>query len=204
MLPLPTYLPLSHHLKNGDEIIIRAMRLDEIQLFYATVKMAAESNSGYGWDEVQNKRHFCRWYVHDYYNIVYEQSSSGRVISFSNFGASLYSRSRSASALVDGNNIILPEFRGRRLSEEIVEIHMKLAVDCGFTCMIGETAATNLPTLAGMLSGGFFNVGSVPKAVFFRNVGWVDSIVFYRALSKDQKPLHDIVGNVINANRSKL
>jgi len=59
---LPDYLPCRCHIDAGrTEIIVRAMRRDEVVDFYSAVKQVAASGNGYGIDELAGLDYFIRW-----------------------------------------------------------------------------------------------------------------------------------------------
>lgn len=192
LLPLPAYMPFTLTLRGGERVTVRALSTTEVPLFYAALRAAAADGAGYGWDELPSLEYFTRWYVHDFHNYVIEQARpGGKIISFANFGNSLYSRSVDHGVLSDGNNIILPEFRGKRMSEEFLTLHNSIALDCGFTCTFGETAMTSLATLSGMSHIGVFNTGFIPSGIFFKEHGWVDLVTLYYPFGSDVKSMKE-------------
>jgi len=189
----PTPLPVNYRTHTGLDVIVRVLKPEEVPLFYAALKESAASGTGYGFDELPSLQYFSRWYVHDFYNFVIEQRDTGKIVGFQNFGPSLFSRSQQASVLSDGNNVIIPEFRGLRLSEEFSNIQSAIAIDCGFACIFGETAVLNLPSIIGMSRLGIVHTGTIPKGIFFKNIGWVDLVTLYMPFTKEHQSFEQIV-----------
>ena len=186
------YLPVNHRLPiSGIEIIVRCLRRDEIRLFYDVRKIVVRSNAGYGYDELPTFEYFVKYYLDNFCNVVYEmtpiprKSTSStdddghhRIIAFSNFGASQFARD-SCSVHSAGNLIVLPEHRGKGLAAELMTVHIGLGVDMGYPAMMSETAATNAAVLRTMPALGNIVAGTVPKAIFFADQGWVDLVMLY-------------------------
>jgi len=192
--PLPDYLPCRCNIDGGrTQITVRPLRRDEVSDFYATLKEAAASGNGYGFDELCGLSHFVRWYVDDLYNLVFELTTSGEkessapgnaVIGYTNFGPSVYTRSRKQPAVFDGNIILRPEFRGRRWIRDLTEIRLGIIVDHGIHCFFEDSAAVNLPSIRGLRATGAVVCGTIPRYVYIRNVGYVDGVLFYKPLDE--------------------
>ena len=187
------HLPANHRLPtSGVEIIIRCLRRDEIRIFYDALKAAVLSNDGYGYDELPNFAYFVKYYLNNYSNFVYETTSQPprstssanednnhhQIIAFANFGASWFARD-SRSRLTDGNLVILPEHRGKRLAVDLINIIFGLSVDMGYSAVYGMTSATNVAFLRSTLAVGYIVTGTVPRGIFFPDQGWVDVVMFY-------------------------
>jgi len=195
------FLPVRYVLDDGTAIIIRSMNnREEIRSFYDAFKATAATGDGYGLDELPSIGYFVRWYVDDFYNLVFEldstssqfqqsesktsdnghaTSSSGTVICYSNFGPSLFSRSITNPVLSDGNIVVLPEFRGRRWAKEIQEVQFSICHDVGYKLIFGETSVKNKAAIFTMKRLGAVFTGSIPRGIYFKNVGWVDLLTLY-------------------------
>jgi len=205
LLTVP-YLPVRRVLADGTAIIVRSLRdREEIKSFYAATKAAATSGKGYGVDELPNIGFFVQWYVNDYYNIVFElalptssspsrehangtnatppatSGSGGRIIAYANIGKSFFSRSVNNSKISDSNIVILPEFRGRHWSEQLLVIRAGISYDMGFTVAMGDTVINNMPIVVNGSRIGVVMVGTIPRGVYIKNVGWIDTVVGYLA-----------------------
>jgi len=205
LLPLPDYLPCCCTIDDDQtQIIVRALRRDEVGDFYAAVKQAMESGNGYGHDELSGLAYFTRWYVDDKYNLVYELSTSDAdddrqstkdnvdkqdkriVVGYNNFGKSVYSRSHENPKLFDGNMVIRPEFRGRRWSRDLTKISQGIEIDCGVRSFFEETFITNIPATRNLRRTGAIICGTVPRNTYVRDFGFVDGILFYKHLDECQ------------------
>ena len=199
--PLPDYLPCRCNIDGGrTQITVRPLRRDEVGDFYATMKEAAASGNGYGFDELPGLAYFVRWFVHDKYNLVYElatpQAGSDKssnteavrkksvVIGYNNFGPSLYTRNHDKAALFDGNMVLRSEFRGRRWSGDLSEIRIGIGVDCGVHSFFEESFITNLPATRSLRRMGANVCGTVPRNSYVCNCGFVDSVLFYKPLDE--------------------
>jgi len=186
--PLPGYLPCRCNIDGGrTQITIRPLRPDEIGDFYATMKEAASSGNGYGFDELAGLAYFVRWYVDDKYNIVYELAGNDTeekpvVIGYNNFGPSMYTRSHEKPALFDGSIILRSEFRGRRLVRDLTEIRIGIGVDCGVGSFFEETFITNVPGTKSLRRTGAVVCGTIPRHAYIRDCGFVDGVIFYKQL----------------------
>jgi len=198
--PLPNYLPCQSSIDGGTQINIRPLRRDEVGDFYESMKEAATSGNGYGYDELPGLAYFVRWYVDDKYNLVYElatpeagnDSSSqtehkqhGRiVVGYNNFGPSVYTRSHEKPALFDGNIVLRPEFRGRRWIRDLSEIRIGIGVDCGVRSFFEESFMTNVPGTRSLRRTGAIVCGTMPHNAYLRDCGFVDSVLYYKALDE--------------------
>lgn len=207
------YLPVSHVLADGTRIVIRHLRdRDEIRSYYDALQAAIASGAGYGLDELPNIGFFVRWYVSNFYNLVYELSAtssgktaenaastavgdaedatscggSGRVIAYANFGPSLFSRTVNNSVLSDGNFVMLPEFRGRGWAAEMHEAQFGISYDVGLKRVFGETSTKNLPSMLTMRRAGVIITGSIPRGIYFKDAGWTDLVTMYRVLEESE------------------
>jgi hypothetical protein len=185
-------------LSDGTTVTIRSMsNAAEIRPYFAALKDAIASGDGYGIDELPSLGYFVRWYVTNFYNIVYELalwegSDSGeidpqahkckKVIGYANFGPSLFSRSVNHAILSDGNIVMLPEFRSRRWSSELQQIQFEISYDVGFRCVFGETSIKNIPSMLSMRRLGVILTGSIPRGIYFKDVGWTDLVMLHRKL----------------------
>jgi len=63
--PLPEYVPCRCRIDAGGqtEVIVRALRHDDVDDFYSLVKDAAASGTGYGFNELPGLNYFIRWYI---------------------------------------------------------------------------------------------------------------------------------------------
>ena len=199
---LPDYLPCRCNIDGGrTQIIVRPLRRDEVVDFYATVKEAAASGNGYGYDELPALTFFVRWYVHDKYNLVYELATPGVsndsssktkdtqdekrvVIGYNNFGPSLYSRSHEQPALYEGNIVLRPEFRGRHWIDDLTEIRIGVGVDCGVNCFFEESFVTNTPSVRSLRRIGANICGVIPRNTYLRDCGFVDGVLFYKPIDE--------------------
>ena len=195
---LPDYLPCRCNIDGGrTQIIIRPLRRDEVGDFYATMKEAATSGNGYGYDELPGLAYFVRWYVDDKYNLVYElaapeagDSSSLMedrqhrrvVVGYNNFGPSAYTRSCENPALFDGNIVLRPEFRGRRWIRDLNEIRIGIGVDCGVRSFFEESFMTNVPGTRSLRRTGAIVCGTMPRNAYLRDCGFVDGVLYYKLL----------------------
>jgi hypothetical protein len=192
------FLPVRYVLTDGTPIVIRGLRdQDEIRSFYTAFKDAATSGSGYGIDEFPSFGYFVRWYVSDFYNLVFElapdgshdapsssHATGGKTVAYANFGRSLLSRSVNNPLLSDGNVVLLPEFRGRRWSSELQRIQFGISYDAGLRRIMGETSTKNIPELLSMRRLGVIVTGSLPRGVYLKDCGWLDLVTLYREINE--------------------
>ena len=188
---LPDYLPCRCNIDGGrTQIIIRPLRRDEVGDFYATMEEAATSGNGYGYDELPGLAYFVRWYVDDLYNVVFEldasedeDSTAGNVvIGYTNFGPSVYTRSRKEPALFDGNIVLRPKFRGRGWIRDLTDIRKGIVVDLGIHSFFEDAAVVNLPATKTLRRTGAIICGTIPRYVYVRDFGYVDGVLFYKPL----------------------
>lgn len=99
-----------------------------------------------------------------------ESSNVSTAIAYCNFGPPWFSRSVNKSILCDGNIIISPRFRGRKLAAELHSINMGIAVDVNMRHAMSETAMSNLPAIMSTRTSGTIT-GSIPLAIYFRKTG---------------------------------
>ena len=202
MVSIPQ-LPVDVTLHGGLEITIRALRRDEIRLYFDVLRAAAADGAGYGYDELTSFDYFVRYYVDNFCNVVYEARTSPsdggrRIIAFTGVGPSGFSRDRDAFN-GDGNAVILPEYRGKKLAREIYTLHVGITAEIGRKGMFGEMSSNNVPNMKVSNSAGWVTTGSIPNAIFFKDSGWVDLITGYY-------PQGSIVpfGEQIDRSRSQL
>lgn len=199
---LPDYLPCRCNIDGGrTQINIRPLRRDEVGDFYATMKEAATSGNGYGYDELPGLAYFVRWYVHDKYNLVYELATTEAgsdlsslqmedkqhrriIVGYNNFGPSVYTRSHEKPALFDGNIVLRPEFRGRRWIRDLNEIRIGIGVDCGVRSFFEESFMTNVPGTRSLRRTGAIVCGTMPHNAYLRDCGFVDSVLYYKPLDE--------------------
>jgi hypothetical protein len=198
-------LPIRHVLANGQSIIVRSLRNDEIRSYYEALKAAAASGAGYGVDELPDIGYFVRWYVTDCYNLVYEMCASSpeqlqdsdssvdqakdasskdgdgtgvtRIIAYAGFSSSLYSRSLEHPILADSNIVLLPEFRNRHWSDDLLYILQSIVYAAGFRRIFGDTAMRNIPMLLFTSKMKGAATGSIPRGIFLKEFGWTDLMV---------------------------
>ena len=82
----------------------------------------------------------------------------------------------------DGNSLILPEFRGRRWSTRTNALQFHVARSVGYRGVMGETCVRNQPSYRYMRRLGATPTGSIPRGIYFRDVGWVDLVTFHVSL----------------------
>ena len=169
----------------GLVITIRALRRDEIRLFYDALKVAADSGAGYGYDELPSFAYFVKNYVNHFCNVVYEtatktsefgEDSGQQIVAFSSVGPSAFSRDR-LSVLADDNAIILPEHRGKRFSSIIFQTNVTMSMELGFKLGFGDQAAVSAASLKTSFDIGCVITGSIPAAIYFESRGWIDLII---------------------------
>jgi len=190
---LPDYLPCRCNIDGGrTQINVRPLRRDEVADFYVTMKEAATSGSGYGYDELPGLAYFVRWYVHDLYNAVFEltadkeapTSAANIIIGYTNFGPSVYTRSRKQPALFDGNIVLRPELRGRGWIRDLNAIRTGIVVDLGIHCFFEDAAIVNVPATRSLRRTGATVCGTIPRYVYIRDFGYVDGVLYYKPLDQ--------------------
>ena len=187
MVSIPQ-LPVDVTLHDGLEITIRSLRRDEIRLYFDALRAAAAGGDGYGYDELTSFDYFVKYYVDSFCNVVYEMRTSSsdddrRIIAFSSVGPSQFTRDRN-SILADGNIVILPEHRGKNLAREIYPLHIGLLAAMDFRSLLGETSINNIANMKASGAQGLVTTGSIPTAIYFKDVGWVDLITGYLPVGK--------------------
>ena len=188
--PLPDYLPCRCNIDGGrTQIIIRPLRRDEVGHFYAAMKEAAETGNGYGFDELPGLAYFVRWYVDDLYNLVFElptpeAKEQTAVIGYTNFGPSVYTRSRIHPALFDGNIVLRPEFRVRGWFHDLTEIRKGIVVDHGIRGFFEDSAVINVQATRTMRRSGALVCGCIPRYVYIRHHGFIDGVLYYKPLDQ--------------------
>ena len=181
---------------------------EEINSFYLALKAAGVDGNGYGVDELPNIGFFVRWYIQDHYNLVFElapspsspsprheladdgdtaRHSPGGIIAYANIGTSLYSRSVNNSKICDGNIVVLPEFRGRRWSGELLELRSMICYDVGLPVVISDTLMNNKPILLNANRFGVTLTGTIPRGAYLKDVGWIDTVVNYKVETESFK-----------------
>jgi hypothetical protein len=115
-----------------------------------------------------------------------ESTAAAVIVGYSNFGPSLFGRSVNHAILSDGNVVLRPQFRGLGWSSEILNINSSISCDVGYRCLFGETAVTNPAVLTAMKRNSVLLCGSVPRGVYFRNIGWADLILLYGAYGPEK------------------
>lgn len=176
------HLPATKLLSDGTRLTIRPLRADEVRPFYDALTEAIRSNNGYGFDELPSFDYFARHYVDNFQNVVYELAETGQTVAFGNFGSSQFSRS-AAPALVDGNQVILPEFRSRKWLRQIFILDLAGDVGVRLSCQ-GDTASLNAATIRVFTQIGFIVDGVLPKGIYFKDQGWTDLVLYYRPTMK--------------------
>ena len=181
MVQLPN-LPVNHHLSSGLEITIRALRRDEIRLFYDALKTAADSGAGFGYDELFSFAFYVKHYVDGFCSVVYEatnassvNTSGRRIVAFASIGPSGFSRDR-RSLLADWNVVVLPEHRGKKLAGELYPFHLGILATLDFKYLFGETCANNLANIRSSQATGLIGTGAIPAAIYFKDSGWIDLV----------------------------
>ena len=135
----------------------------------------------YGLDELPTREFFIGRYVHEWHTIIITLVSTGRAIGYANFGPSSYSRSANP-VLADGNVIFVPEYRNRGLARTLMGILTLGAVVSGYKGGQSEWSMDNVASgKVSMVDGSVAN-GVLPRGIFYRDVGWVDSCLAYKSL----------------------
>ena len=170
-------------MSDGTSITIRCMRHDDVKHFFAALKSAAESGSGYGYDEMSSWDVFVEYYVDGFRNVVAELTQTGDVMAYFNAGGpSLYARTADPVILDAGNSFLTPKYRGRHWYSELCnfsQVFMDTS-DSEIRGYQGETAATNLPVHFAMMNINYTVNGILPRAIYFKDCGWVDLVLLFR------------------------
>ena len=135
--------------------------------------------SSFGLDEMPTRDFFIGRYVHQWHTIVANLRPTGRVIGCFNFGPSFYSRSAN-TVLADGSSIIAPEYRGRGLGRILTGVWAWGLWVSKYKGMQVEWSMDNVASGRLSMRGTVLN-GVLPRAVFYRDVGWVDCCLAYQA-----------------------
>ena len=96
-------------------------------------------------------------------------------MAYSSVGPSPFSRDR-RSVLADGNAIVLPMHRGKKLAPIVFLTNAAMSFELGFKSLFVETNAVNLASLRTALDSGWIITGSIPKAIYFKTGGWTDLV----------------------------
>ena len=134
--------------------------------------------SSYGLDELPTRDFFIGRYVHQWHTIVATLRSTGRVIGYTNFGPSSYCRSASP-VVAEGNSVIAPEYRGRGFSRIFMGVWAWGVFVSGYKGMQTEWSMDNVASGRSCMQGTVPN-GILPRSIFYRDVGWVDSCLAYQ------------------------
>ena len=176
-------LPINHTMSDGTSITIRCMRHDDVQLFFNALKSAAEAGLGYGYDELPNLDFFVNLYVRGHRNFVVESTQTGDVISYFNLGPpSLFARTADPVIRDGGNVILTPKYRRRNWYAELGNFMLSVLSERKFLLrgLQSDSAVTNLAVQLGITKTNYMVNGILPRAIYFKEQGWVDLVLSFR------------------------
>jgi len=175
-------------MSDGTSVTIRCMRHDDVQLFFNALKSAAEAGLGYGYDELPNLDFFVNLYVRGHKNFVVESTQTGDVVAYLNLGPpSLFARTADPVILENGNFILAPKYRRRNWYAELGNFMYSVVERCerkvGLRGYQGDAAVTNLPVQLALMKMNYTINGILPRAIYFKEQGWVDLVLCFKACS---------------------
>jgi len=108
------------------------------------------------------------------------------IVAYGNFGPSSYARS-ARPVIADVNVIVLPKWRGRKWSLDVMKVCLQGIASRGYLGVQGEASVDNVASIKMMLGTGYVINGTLPMGIFYKNIGWVDSNMSYIPLSVIQQ-----------------
>ena len=106
---------------------------------------------------------------------------------------SWYVRSQQ-SRCCESNLAISPEFQGRGIGREIINVEMSIEVELGYTSTINDYSASNRRMrhlLRCMHGRQIVVVGCLPRSLYTAGVGWDDQIIIFQNFP-DTRPFTEI------------
>lgn len=173
--PSLNFVPIDYVMNDGMEVIIRSLRVDETSLFHRMF------GRGFGFDEWPTDGYFERMVLNRSYSVLVEDKLTGNALAAMILRNSAYSRGASAK-LLDGYGAIHPEYVGRGLAKEMVEIVSYLGVQLGFRAVHTDTMVNNMAAVTTLLSDDYVMTGVIPKSIYMLDQGWIDTVLFFKRL----------------------
>ena len=106
---------------------------------------------------------------------------------------SWYVRSRK-SCCCESNLVVSPEFQGRGIGREMIDIEMAIGVELGYTTMINDYSASNQRmrlVLRRMFGRKLVIIGCIPRGVYTTGIGWDDQVICFQNV-EDVRPFTEI------------
>ena len=100
------------------------------------------------------------------------------MIGYTNFGPATHGRSANP-VVAEGNSVIAPEYRGRGFSRILLGLLAWGVWVIGYKGLQMEWSMDNVASGRVCMEGTVPN-GILPRSIFYRDVGWVDSCLAYQ------------------------
>lgn len=82
--------------------------------------------------------------------------------------------------------MVEPEFYGQGLGTELIKLYFRFASDMGFCGCATDVFANNAAMRHILEKQGMRVIGCVPLSGFVKNVGCLDSYMYYKELSREK------------------
>jgi len=108
-----------------------------------------------------------------------------QLVALLTIGNSWYVRS-AKSRCCESNLVISPEYQGRGLGRELINVEQSIEIELDFTSMINDYSASNerMRRLLRRIYGSQLTViGCLQRGLYTAEFGWDDQIITYRPIS---------------------